>query len=515
MSLNYHAEVHIDTPDGVLSLYSGDVSAVDPFLADGLSIGWTREDTAAPGQPEPVEARFAIVAPGPVPIDIGARVAVLAYDAPPPIGDEVATFYGRVAEVSDQPVEYGNPGGSGNLLGQLFDVVCVDYTVDLAEVEATTGLLASNDAVNRMRAYLDAAATQGVPGGLVSGESGTLDGWVRVKAEDPTTGPALARIVGVMDQVGADALPGDDPAGTEPKATALDKRLARRAVFAPRVDAAVLPGELADPGGNVSWAIDVPPAYWDQTDPDNFPAVLTLGSGGWGLEMDPDSPVVVPALRVDGAAKWTRSKFSHPNRVTIGYTPVSTGDETVATVDSGDKATGDPVVSLRLDAPLLGDVMATYGFTEDYGPLRMALMYLPENDARDRWTADAWRHYIEAWDQLLAFPWFPRHADIDPTPGFDPGDPTSRVACYGMPVVVSGIDPAQHPTGRSWYAGTLSAAKLTLADARPTLEFTVRRVLPIPAGAGALTPADVDPAITVADLDPSFTVYDYRLARGA
>lgn len=513
MSLDYAATVAIDTTAGLLQLAASAPSLVDPFLADGLALRWAREGNA---QPEPVEARFRIVAPGVLPVDVGRRVSVLVHDAPG--GDPVATFYGRVAEVQAEPVEYGD--GTTTVLGLAHDVVCVDYTADLAELTANfpayvgAATPAIRTAFNRIRAYINDGGA-GIPGTLggVFGSAfggGGMDTWTELLDEDAAAGNTLDRVLGVLAQVGTGELPADVPGETF--ATALDRRLHRRCVLAPRVDADTPPGDFHAAG---DWGVDAPPATYTSADPLAFPAVLTDGPLGWGLVIDEDSPVALPAAQVELGVKWRRDKFTHPNRATVTYTPPGATDATSVSVDADDKASTDPVVTIGLDAPLLGAVKAGYAQTADYGPRRMALMYLPEADARDRWQADSFRYYPEDWTRLLHQPWFPLHEDVDDTPETTPSDPATRAACYAVPLVVSGIDPAFHPMGREWYAGTLSAVTLTLGDARAVLDVQLRRVLPVPTGAGALTPADLDPAITVADLDPRFTVYDYRLARGA
>lgn len=512
-------EVNLDTTAGVLVLGSGDYSAVDPFLAGEVQLSWKREGG---GQPDPVEASFTIVAPDPVAVDIGRRLSLIVDGGV----DEVATFYGRVAEVIAEPVEYRATPTGATILGMSYGVKAVDYTVDLAEIQASFPAYdpAVTPTMRQPGTRLAQYIRDGVAGyelGGVFGGGDEMDGWVTLKAEDAGTGGVLERVNSILDQVGVE-LPADLPDDGEPIATALDRREARRLVFAPRVDASTLPGDLHyyDGDGFPSfWATDAPPATYASDTPADFPAVLTDGgSSGWGLVIDDASPIVVPAARVDYAARWRRDKFTHPNRATVTYTPEGSTDETVLTVDADDRGADDPVVNIPLSAPLLGALKPTYSVTYEYGPRRMALMYLPENDAGDRWGAEAFRFYPETWDQLTSgSQWFPRHADIDPTPATTPADPDTRATCYARPIVVSGIDPAHTPTGRGWYAGTLSSVTLTLAgvDDRPVVEFTLRRVLPIPAGAGALTPADLDPGILVSDLDPTFSVYDYRLARGA
>lgn len=517
-----HIEVNLDTPSGVLTLTSGAASGTDPWLLDGMSWRWTRGDQSSAGQPEPMECRFVIVAPGPLQLDIGARVSAQLWDAPPP-GDsgEVVGFYGRVAEVVASPTEYADPGDPELVVkAREYDITCVDYTVDLAEVTANIpamvdGVTVAAGALNRIRGYVAAAEVDGAPQGVYPGPLG-IDSWVNLKNEDAGAGGLLERISGVLDQVGTGELPGDLPGETA--ATALDRRKHRRAILSPRIDATTLPGVYAVRDVDLlpaSWAVDPPPATYDSATPADFPLVLTAGPDGYGLVPDDTSPLCLSGDLVDYAARWRRDKFTHPNRATVTYTPEGADDESAVTVNADDKATTDPVANLPLSAPLLGRTSSGPTSDPTYGPRRMALMYLPEADARDRWTAEAFRYYPPDWTRLQYAPWFPRHADIDGTPQTNPPDPATRAQCYGHPLVISGIDPDHDPTGRGWYAGTLHGVTLTCDGTDPVLEVTLRRVVPVPTGAGALTPADLDPGITVADLDPLFTVYDYRLARGA
>lgn len=522
-TLGFFALVDLDTADGTLSLVTQLPSSImpgEPFLTDPLSIGWATP-IDKPGQPDPVEARFSIVNPGPIAVDIGRRVSVRVYDD---TGDfEIAALHGRVTDAVASPIDYELSDGTPQS-GTLVDVVAVDFVVDLAEVPCTTGVLPAGRADARMSLYGDAIDPADLPGWdpVVQGFSGHtwgIDSWVYLKAEDATTGRALERLLGVLDQVGLGYLPGGPGApSAAPSPSALDRRLATRGILAPRVNATTYPADYPDANaGEGDWfTIDEPSPYYDSDDPDDFPAVLTDGPDGWGLVIDGASPLVVDADLVDWGAKFTRSKFTHPNRAEVTYTPSGGTDETAVVVEADDRGTSDPIATIALSAPLLGEQYPTSTQDPDFAPRRMALMYLPESDARDRWQADAFRYYLPNWDRLVAGSWFPRHHDVDlVSPGTTPGDPPTRASCYTRPVVVDGINPNHNPTGRSWYAGELAAVTLTLADERAVVDFTLRRVLPIPAGDGALAIEDVDPAITLADLDPAFTYYDYRLARGA
>lgn len=520
----WQALVDLDTEAGVLSLYSWAGGALpiagETFLVEPMSFGWARAQ-GAPTQPEPVECRFSMLVPGPVLVDIGRRVSVRLIDYA--TSNELVGFHGRVTDVATTPVEYFVDGGVEH--GTYVDVIAVDPIVDLAEAPCTTAALPADTAGDRAQEYIHAIAADDMPAGWdpafqgIGGHAVALDSWVQVKAEDPASGQALERLVALCDQVGLGWVPNglpEDDARSDP-ATALDRRLASRAIIAPRINATVLPWVYPDTTeAQGSWyTFDEPSPFYDSDDPADFPAVLTAGPDGYALVIDTASPLVVDAGRVDFGAKFTRNKFTHPNRATVTYTPDGSSDPTTATVDADDRDTADPIVAVALDAPLLGAILPTYPQTDDYGPRRMALMYLPETDARDRWQADAFRYYPDDWTRLRHAPWFPRHHSVDLiSPGTVPGDPDDRASCYTHPVVVDGIIAAHNPTGRAWYAGELNSVLITLAGPQPVVEFTLKRVLPVPTGSGALTVGDVDPAITVGDLDPAFTFYDYRLARG-
>lgn len=502
----WQVSVDLETSAGTLSLFSWTGGALpgagETFLVEPMSFRWARAE-GAPAQPEPVECRFALLVPGPVLVDIGRRVSVRLVEYP--TADEIVGFHGRVTDCPTTPVEYFADGAVRQ--GMYVDVVAVDPTVDLAEANSTTGILAAGDPVFRGPAYIAGIDPDDMPsrwGDAAQGLPGTdygLDSWVDVKAEDAGTGKALERIVGLLDQVGMGVLPASP--------NALERRLATRAILAPRVDASTIVWDYPDSAaGQGDWfRYDEPPPTYDRTDPTDFPAELVDGPDGWTVAIDPDSPLVVDAARVDFAAMFTRSKFTHPNRAEVTYTPTGGSDPALVVVEADDRDADAPVVAVALDAPLLGD---------EYAAGRMALVYLPENDAADRWQADAFRYYPPDWSRLLAASWFPRHHDVDlVSPGVAPGDPATRAECYTIPVVVDGIDPAHNPTGRSWYAGQLTSVQLTLAGAQPVVEFTLRRVLPVPDGAGALTYDDLSVVPTYADFDPSLTYYDLRLARGA
>jgi hypothetical protein len=83
------------------------------------------------------------------------------------------------------------------------------------------------------------------------------------------------------------------------------------------------------------------------------------------------------------------------------------------------------------------------------------------------------------------------------------------------PTIIEPIDPTLTLDGRSWIAGTLSAARFTIPPGgRFYIDLTLRPDLfetqPF-LHAGAATYADVPPALTYADLDPLMTYRDLRL----
>jgi hypothetical protein len=510
VSLTFHAIVCFEADGGSYTYTSkaaADIAVGETFLVDPMQFRWERPQ-GAPAQPDPFECRFSLLVVGYVWVDIGARVSVRLLDAPG--GDEIVAFHGRVTDCPSQPVDYYVDGTLCH--GKYVDVTCVDPLVDLAEVDVTTAALPAQDPTDRLRSYENAVTT--LPGfdpaeQNIIGQVYGLDSYVTFKAEDAGSGRALDRYLAVFDQAGLGIIPGG-AAFFEPEPTALDRRLASRAILAARVDATSLPWTYPDSAaGEGNWfTIDEPSPYYTSATPADFPAVLTSTPDGYGLVMDDASPLVVPAGLVDFSAKFARNKFTHPNRATITITPTGSSNPVAVVVDSDDIGTGDALANIALDAPSLGDAWAAE---------RMALMYLPENDARDRWVADAFQYYPTDWSRLLdGGSWFPRLHDVDlVSPGTMPGDPATRAECYTRPVVVSGINPEHNPTGRSWYAGELNGVTLTLDGDQPVVEFTLRRVLPVPSGAGAMTPADVPSTIKVQDLDDTFTVYDYRLARGS
>jgi hypothetical protein len=91
---------------------------------------------------------------------------------------------------------------------------------------------------------------------------------------------------------------------------------------------------------------------------------------------------------------------------------------------------------------------------------------------------------------------------------------TGTVTIYNIPATQN---PA-HP-GADWYAGTLSAAELTITDGKPYLTFTLRPDIPRPPNDDpiALTWDDLKAApyagLTWDDLDPNITWADARLLR--
>lgn len=113
------------------------------------------------------------------------------------------------------------------------------------------------------------------------------------------------------------------------------------------------------------------------------------------------------------------------------------------------------------------------------------------------------------------------YLDPDPVAGWigddDPADFTFGLSWAALrPVVIDPIDPTLTLDGRTWIAGVLSGARLTIPPGgRFYIDLTLRpellaQIAGTPTGEAA-TYADIPAALTYADLDPLMTYRDLRL----
>jgi hypothetical protein len=484
-----------------------ELDAADPFIEDGVTWAWRFPDGIWPAQPEPVELKLNVIAPGPVELfDEGTTIAAeLVFTVAPDADDPtVVDFYGRITDVDASPVAYRV--GSTDVDGLRYALVAVSREVDAGE--AYVDPFASDEFGHSTADYLAAVAvhTRGVPGFPDGLPELPQSGGSVAPALHPfwpvevPRGPALPILVDIMRQ--------------SPPQQSNRSLGVIQPVIVPDAGAGHL--DPANP-----FAVDFLPTELSTTLFADFDYPMEFVDFGalWGLELDAAAEGVwtVSADHLNFDANWRRSKLGIPNRVSIStyvgsVTGVKPETPTVYVRDAPDGTADVSPIELPIDVD--NTLSVTGGALDD-----LASMYLPATDARDRWEAGSMRFYAAHALAQLTPTWFPAHAsDISPPtdPWSAPGGGVGRVAAYVRPLVVYGLPPTQTPTGKSHHAGQLNSVELTHVDGEPVVDFTMRRTLP-QAGAGALTPGGVATLAgggpTVAELDPRFTVYDYRLAR--
>lgn len=237
-----------------------------------------------------------------------------------------------------------------------------------------------------------------------------------------------------------------------------------------------------------------------------LPGVLQLGADGWTVVIDPQPwDGVIPAAAVDLGTKWRKARSTRPDTATV----ISAGGKVIST-----ERNPNPVpIEYRHDSQLTGP-----------GTTDLARYLLPET-TDDLWQIDELTVYGRGLPANHYLLWFVAYYQRY----YEPSD-----------VVIAGVDPQLHPTGRSYLVGTLLNASLTLTDASYELKLRLRpgarraRIwqpdsqattdsLPVPIyddthrepflSARWMTETPALAGITYADLDPGLTAHDLRLVR--
>jgi hypothetical protein len=413
----------------------------------------------------------------------------------------VASFYGRVAQADLTPVKRG----AGR---QVFlDLVCVDYTADLAEVPLDAQHVPFEHISDRW-ARLTGQITGARPDLKFDALAPTAarDWYLQEADLDPTNAlEALTALLALVVQW--------DSSGTVP-ATGLILQPLIVGGALDRFIPAALPLALAA----------------DQV----FPGLVGLNAAGHlDVTISPHEPLaytdrrglVMDGCAVDLSGAWRQRKAQQTNTVRVsavaydadlaiqGQTPVNVS----LTVTNGDS----PAISAALDTQVAGSfkgpVVAPFvnwqAFAND-----LAAFYLPPssgNDGADAWRFDAftWRAHEDQDNLVKTARLVPDHT-LRPTVSIKP----EEWGPYAAPVIVTDLDPAIDPTGRGYYAGRLRAFTLTIdAKRKITAQADIRPGLPRGrSGFAVYTYAQAKsgfPAVSYTGVEDSASYRDFQLAR--
>lgn len=480
--------------------YSWDRESTDApgyGIAAPVKIGWSvPEDKPWPAHPNPIEAEFSVIVAttADVPLlDIGATVSLRIFIDPPgafifpevfgeasPV-EPIAWFAGRVAEIEASP--HG--------LGMLYQVKCVDYTVDLQEKLAGTVAYPQEPSAVR----IDRIATElGIPSPWTVEDP--LDPLVTlVAARDAAPAPGRDLLIEYLDQIQYQAVVGELEGG---KKWHLTPNLDEDTVAHTYTLNTVQPFKLRA-------ARKRSPVGWN-----NFPAAFIDGANGWRPEVDADTVSEVPSIpglpaayigTIDAAdlvgldaAHWTRLKGDAIDTVTVTAAGTTVTRQHSAPIPV--RYSVDTTLANGFDADDLADFLLP-----------------PEGEPR-LWSVDEFVLLDTAPKYVtLLKRWF--------------GTPDGGLFPLGQPVIAVDNIPAArnpHPNPDPWYAGVLDACSITIENRHYRHRFRLKALIPRPdlrttlAAADYLSYAALDAvpawsAITYADLDPAFTYYDYRLVR--
>lgn len=471
-----------------------------------LNVGWQYPNGPLwPAQPDPTNMRLSIAYPSAqaaADLVIGATVHLKVY-AGVQVGDtelESVRFAGRIADVTGRPKSFGTPSG-GKIEGWVVDLVCVDYTADLAETEVAGEDPFQGLGVRGHIARLFNLAGFNAPGWadggsgapqLVPGELGQL------QAEPLST---------AVDRYLRTYADGGEIVGAE--SSRFNHTLYRSQGWRRGVVRANLTGS-GEPNSIVPWRIDWISRRAVQG-PDRtitiYPLAFVFSDdlSKWTLEpTDPPEDVTdltcrISADYVDHNAVWTRSKNTAPYRVIVSNN-IEAGNITnwrqrAATLRNPGP---DQSIARITDCNAINDYNAEY----------VAAMYLTDQyvptDSVERFT---WRASQDpSWPMLPS--WFP-----------DSG----HVVGASQPILVYGLPESQTPIPtRGWYAGVLDSVLFTLSKGEFQYAFSLRAGAPRPGGDGEATaswgtvPTTIDPGElprTWTNVDSQLHWNDLRLAR--
>jgi hypothetical protein len=420
--------------------YSWTTAKGDPptwGLADPLTVGWAvPENGLAFTQPDPMQAAFTLALQSMADVadlDVGDPVAIfVTLDSTEYPGDSlnhIVSFRGRVAGVRMRPRKGG---------GVLVTVVCVDYSVDLAESPVGTADWPA-EKVQPRTDRIAAEAGVAVPPTWPPLIGANIDLAARTGAQTD----ARSAFVRMLDTAGGAAgggyklyLTSHYPVDsiTDPAPDPLEPFEYWTDVYTERDAGSAAAGFYTLPG-----------------------SLQLLDSGLWGIVID-ELPADagqqghINADYVDLSAEWALTKNDRPDTIVVtGPYTLPTAGVTKVTAQAPDPV---PVTTV-IDTDLI-----------DYQNAQiLADLNLTSHDS-DRWAAEE----------------FTFRADLDPTrltrPGIWFNDAT--VVQLSAPLAVSPIPEDQNPSGIDWFAGTLVAAGFTLAGGRFSATLRLSRRLPRP-----------------------------------
>lgn len=468
-------DVDLTIGDVTFNLSSGDAADANLNVLAGLRLGWQFPSNAAwPAQPEPVTCQLGLLSDDVTLYDLGTiDINVPVYLRLTSGGTLVASFAGRVADMNASPDRYNGAQV------MRYDIIAVDYVVDLAETLVTLNQ-ASESIGFRVQAIAAASEAKGSAPFVFPSH---MESFYALLALDAVEQPVSDLLDDVLRQVSG--LDMDDPNG--------------RTMILPQTIGGVLDSyDLTHTVPN--YALTWPPA------------ILAVVSGQLTIVPDDTPPVTftdyvlglaIDADRVDEDLTFNRTKSASPNYVTVTY-----GAGGVSSVSLTDVESTVAKVKLPLASQL----------TTSAAALSMAGMYLPDGDA-NRWAADrfTWRP-SDAELAALPFPLTPDTEDLL----------LSGPPCYLAQVMVSTIPDNINPAGNAGiYAGVLDGAEVRIMPKRGNqaggeivVDLKLRKRLPRPPGAFAVTydevKADfpgVEYSIGAQVVDPGITYYELRLVR--
>jgi hypothetical protein len=344
--------------------------------------------------------------------------------------------------------------GAGTSLSMLYSFSALDYTVDLAETPVTiTDEWPAESGTDRLARIYAACSSAGLPFGAPP--DGGDSAFAALSAGTTT---AAALLEDHLRQIAIDVGDGLQRYIVVPVVTGGVLEEFGVTLLERTVDASLLPGVIEEVGG-----------------------LLTL------TFPDEDAQGLVDACVVDLDVQWNRLKYRAVNVVTV-----AADEGLTATAAQG---TGPPV-RLTLESTLTNrDALEA-----------MAELYLPDVAETNGWVADAFR--LHAWREPASITpsWFPDHSD-----------PAAPTTVYVMPIAIVNVPANVNLAGPGdVYAGQLVKVELTVEGGRIMVDFALRRQLPAPVGADAVTWDWISanhPTITWDDIDPGLTWYDLRLGR--
>lgn len=496
--------------DGQIPLVPG-----TPQILDGLRCGWSMADDGNglwPTQPPPTNLRFSLVAAHVEDLDsvnIGAHVfhevyAGVVSDADVPFPS--VRFAGRVADLTARPRRVAGRDG-----WQL-DVICADYTADLAETDVAGYDGQQGVGVQTHIRNLFELAGIPAPDWDLGGEG--AEQLVLDNGRIPST--TLAEAVDRYLRTYADGGPLLGPETSRANHAFYPLALWRRGIVRQKLDDILTPtGQDPVTPYRIEWVTARHGFPFDTADAptgSDFPAKLGVTEeDGWGavIEAPPVDPIqdytsVIDAGYVDFDAQLRATKATAPTRVVVtNNAPDDLGPTWTAVALYRRPRDVDPSL-VRIT-----DCRAVHSYNAEF----VAEMYLGDVPVRtmqpDKFTWYASRD--PSWPSSIG--WFP---DLATWRG------------HAHPVVVNDLPASQAPDGegRRWHAGILSSVEWAFRGGEFLIEFSLRPGAPRPfrrnyltIHPGAVTFEDIEDhdgslaGITFDDLHHTQTYADWRLIR--